>query len=159
MSENENQTQGDPELGDAGKAALAAERKRANDAEKALRDAAAKLKQIEDADKTELEKAQNRIAELESSNAALTNESASKDLTILKLNTGIEEGLPKNLIARLQGTDEETFKADAASLRELVPADTSSPFPKADPSQGAKGSTGKSSNADTFASQMDAAGF
>lgn len=151
--------QGDPEaLGDAGKAALAAERKRANDAEKQARDAQARIKELEEKDATEIEKATRRIAELESANQTLTTDLQSRDRTILRLNTGIDEGLPKNLILRLQGDDEEALKADAASLRELIPDNTPSPFPKADPSQGPKGA-GKTSNADLFASAMDQAGL
>lgn len=158
MSE-QNQPQGDPEaLGDAGKQALVAERKRADDAEKALKAANTKLQQIEDADKTDLEKALSRINELEAANGTLTGDLAQRDRTILRLNTGIDEGLPKNLIARLQGDDEESIKADAASLRELIPDNTPSPFPKADPSQGPK-ATGKTSNADLFAQQLEQAGL
>lgn len=156
---DENKPQGDPEaLGDAGKQALVAERKRADDAEKALKAANLKLQQAEDADKTELEKAQSRIKELEAANATLTVDLTDRDKTILRLNTGIDEGLPKNLIARLQGDDEESIKADAVSLRELVPDNTPSPFPKADPSQGPKGA-GKTSNADQFAQQLDSVGL
>jgi hypothetical protein len=156
---DENKPQGDPEaLGDAGKQALVAERKRADDAEKALKAANLKLQQAEDADKTELEKAQSRIKELEAANATLASDLTDRDKTILRLNTGIDEGLPKNLIARLQGDDEESIKADAASLRELVPDNTPSPFPKADPSQGPKGA-GKTSNADQFAQQLDSVGL
>ncbi len=151
--------QGDPEaLGDAGKAALAAERKRANDAEKLAREAQARIKELEEKDATELEKATRRIKELEEANQALTTDVATRDKTILRLNTGIDEGLPKNLIARLQGDDEDTIKADAASLRELIPDNTPNPFPKADPSQGPKGA-GKTSNADLFAQQLDQAGL
>jgi len=156
MTDNDpTKTPGDPDaLGDAGKAALAAERKRANEAEKASRDLEARLKAIEDADKSDLDKATERIKTLEAENAQLTTEVSTKDLTITKLNVGITEGLPANLIARLQGTDEETFKTDAASLKELVPATKSDPFPKADPSQGPKGKTGQTSNADLFAEQV-----
>lgn len=151
--------QGDPEtLGDAGKAALAAERKRANDAEKQAREALARIKELEEKDATELEKATRRIKELEEANTTLTSDVASRDKTILRLNTGIDEGLPKNLIARLQGDDEDAIKADAASLRDLVPDNTPSPFPKADPSQGPKGA-GKTSNADQFAAQLDSVGL
>lgn len=157
MPENEKdpQQQGDPNaLGDAGKAALVAERKRADDAEKALKDANARLKAAEDANKSDLEKALARVSELEGQNAQLTKDVGDKDLTILRLNTGISEGLPANLIARLQGTDEASFKTDAAALKELIPDTSQSPFPKADPSQGPKGKTGKTSNADLFAEQI-----
>lgn len=151
--------QGDPEaLGDAGKAALAAERKRANDAEKQAREALARIKELEEKDATELEKATRRIKELEEANGTLTSDLEKRDRTILRLNTGIDEGLPKNLIARLQGDDEDSIKADAASLRELIPDNTPSPFPKADPSQGARGA-GKTSNADQFAQQLEQAGL
>lgn len=158
MSE-ENKPQGDPEaLGDAGKAALAAERKRANDAEKLAREAQARITELEEKDATELEKATRRIKELEEANQTLTTDVATREKTILRLNTGIDEGLPKNLIARLQGDDEDTIKADAASLRELIPDNTPNPFPKADPSQGPKGA-GKTSNADLFAQQLDSVGL
>jgi hypothetical protein len=144
------------QLGDAGKAALQAERKRANDAEKALNAATTRLKELEDAGKSELEKAQARIAELEASNTTLTADLAARDITITRLNVGIDEGLPKNLIARLQGADEESIKADAASLRELVPDNTPSPFPKADPSQGRQ-TEGQQSTAQQFAAFAEAA--
>ena len=150
MSE-ETTPQGDPEaLGDAGKAALVAERKRADDAEKALKAANVKLQQIEDAGNTELEKAQARVQELEAQVAAHAGQLAEKDLTIARLNVGIDTGLPKNLIDRLQGEDEEAFRADADSLRALIPDTTPDPFPKADPSQGPRGA-GKSTTADIFA--------
>lgn len=151
--------QGDPEtLGDAGKAALAAERKRANDAEKLAREAQTRIKELEEKDATEIEKATRRIKELEEANLNLSNDVTSRDKTIMRLNTGIEEGLPKNLIARLQGDDEDAIKADAVSLRELIPDSTPNPFPKADPSQGPKGG-GKTSNADLFAQQLDSVGL
>lgn len=142
MSGNENnqQQQGDPNaLGDAGKAALVAERKRADDAERALKDANAKLQAAEDA------------------NTQLTTDLSTRDLTILRLNAGIDEGLPKNLIARLQGTDEASIKADAVSLKELVPDTNPSPFPKADPSQGPKGKTGNQTTGQQFATAIEEA--
>lgn len=158
MSE-ENQPQGDPAaLGDAGKAALAAERKRANEAEKLAREAQARIKELEEKDATDLEKASRRIKELEEANAALAADVDSRDKTILRLNTGIDEGLPKNLIARLQGDDEESIKADAVSLKELIPDSTPNPFPKPDPSAGPQGA-GKTSNADLFAQQLEQAGL
>jgi hypothetical protein len=159
MSE-ENKPGGDPEaLGDAGKQALVAERKRAEDAEKALKAASVKLQQLEDAGKSELEKAQARIKELESANASLRTDLGARDLTITRLEVGIDEGLPKNLIARLQGTDADSFKSDAESLRGLIPDNTPSPFPKADPSQGPKDKTGPTSNAQAFARQLEASGL
>lgn len=159
MSEENTPASDSPELGDAGKKAIEAERKRANEAEKAAKAAEAKLKEIEDANKSDIDKALARVAELEAANTQLTSDLGKRDLTISRLNVGIDERLPKNLIARLQGDDEESIKADAASLRELIPDSTPSPFPKADPSQGPKDSGGKTTTAGQFASQLDALGF
>ena len=151
MTDENNNPQGDPEnLGDAGKAALVAERKRADEAERALRAANVKVQQLEESANTELAAAQARVAELEGKVTELSESVAAKDLTITRLNVGIDEGLPKNLIERLQGADEEAIKSDASTLRTLIPVTTPDPFPKADPSQGPKGA-GKASNADVFA--------
>jgi hypothetical protein len=59
-------------LGDAGKAALAAERKAKNDAEKRAKAAEAKLKEIEDADASDLDKATKRAEEAEAKVQTLT---------------------------------------------------------------------------------------
>lgn len=153
--EPNTQQQGDPaELGDAGKRAIQAERARAEAAEKALKDAESRLKALEDQGLSELEKARAEIDTLKAENSRLADENVKQSTEITRLNVGIDEGLPKNLIARLQGTDEDTLKSDAASLKELIPANTS-PFPKADPSQGAKGSAGEQSTAQQFADAIE----
>jgi len=150
-------TQGDPaELGDAGKRALQAERARAEAAEKALKETESRLKALEDQGLTDLEKARAEIDELKAENGRLAEDNAKQTTEIIRLNVGIDEGLPKSLIARLQGTDEDTFKSDAASLKELVP-DNSTAFPKADPSQGPKRSGGERSTAQQFADAVESA--
>jgi hypothetical protein len=53
------------QLGDAGKRAIQAERDAREAAEKALTDATAKLKELEDRDKSEAERQADRVAELE----------------------------------------------------------------------------------------------
>lgn len=58
----------DEPLGENGLKALKSERLRAEQAQKRAKAAEARLKEIEDAEKTELEKAQERIAELEKTN-------------------------------------------------------------------------------------------
>lgn len=162
MSEDNDNQQvqtGDPDaLGDAGKKAIAAERKRADDAEKALKDSEARLQAFEQEGLSDLEKARKKIETLEATNSQLQSDVTNKSLEITRLNVGIDEGLDKRLISRLTGTDEESFKADAATLRELIPSDANqSPFPKADPSQGPKGNTGKQTTADQFADAIEAA--
>lgn len=154
--ENTNQ-QGDPaELGDAGKRALQAERARAEAAEKQLKEVEQRLKALEDQGLSELDKARTELETLRAETARLTDENARQSTEIIRLNVGIDEGLPKNLIARLHGDDEDSLKADAASLRELIPADRAA-FPKADPSQGPKGAAGEQSTAQQFADAIEQA--
>ena len=162
MSEENGDKQvqtGDPDaLGDAGKKALDAERKRADDAEKALKASDARLQALEQEGLSDLDKARKEIETLKAANAQLESDASQKSLEITRLNVGIDEGLDKRLISRLTGTDEESFKADAATLRELIPSDANqSPFPKADPSQGPKGNTGNQTTADQFADAIEAA--
>jgi len=135
---NTTETQGDPELGEAGKRAIAAERTRADAAERRVRELEASIGGFE-----------SQIADLTGERDALTNDLGAKDATITRLNVGIDKGLPKSLIARLQGDDEDALLADADSLLEFVPADAKS-SPRPDPSQGAK-ETGTPSTAQQFA--------
>lgn len=130
--------QGDPELGEAGKRAIAAERTRADAAERRVRELEGSISGFE-----------AQIADLTGERDTLTNDLTSRDATITRLNVGIDKGLPKSLIQRLQGDDEEALLADAESLLEFVPADTKS-SPRPDPSQGPK-ETGTPSTAQQFA--------
>lgn len=99
------------ELGEAGKKALNAERRRASQAEKQAKDLAARLKEIEDKDKSEVDKLRE---ELEA--AKRDAETARKDA--LRLKVGSAKGLPEKVAARLQGDTEEEMAADADSLLE-----------------------------------------
>ncbi len=105
----------DAKLGDAGKAALDAERTARKKAEKEAKDAVAKLKAIEDADATELEKATKRADEAEAKvstltasvqRANLTSALADPKLGLVDANaaaalaTGVEyddDGMPKDV--------------------------------------------------------------
>jgi chromosome segregation ATPase len=146
--ETTNPTPGEPELGDAGKRAIQAERDRATQAERELR-----------AIKAQYETATARLAELEAQTTELASTVTEKDKAIARLNVGIDKGLPKNLIARLQGDDEEALTADAEALLEFLPTDTKQTLfpPKADPSQGAKGETGTRDTAHQFAAAVEEA--
>jgi len=135
---NNTDPQGDPELGEAGKRAIAAERTRADAAERRVRELEASIGGFE-----------TQIAELTTERDTLTADLGNKDATITRLNVGIDKGLPKSLIARLQGDDEDALLADADSLLEFVPTD-SKPSPRPDPSQGSK-DTGTPSTAQQFA--------
>lgn len=135
---NNTEHQGEPELGEAGKRAIAAERTRADAAERRVRELEASIGGFE-----------TQIADLTSERDTLTADLGNKDATITRLNVGIDKGLPKSLIARLQGDDEDALLADADALLEFVPAD-SKPSPRPDPSQGSK-DTGTPSTAQQFA--------
>lgn len=108
---NNTEHQGDPELGEAGKRAIAAERTRADAAERRVRELEASIGGFE-----------TQIADLTSERDTLTADLGNKDATITRLNVGIDKGLPKSLIARLQGDDEDALLADADALLEFVPA-------------------------------------
>jgi len=140
----ENET----DLGDAGKKAIAAERRRADAAEKALKALQADADARAAAELTELERFKKENDDLRAAATA-------SDLAAIRSQVALEKGLPANLASRLQGTDYDTLAADADSLATLVAKDAKpDPFPKADPSQGAKDKSGKTSNADLFAEQL-----
>lgn len=135
--------QGDPDLGEAGKRAIAAERDRANAAERQLR-----------ALQTQLDTAAARVTELEQTTQTMTGDLASRDLAISRLNIGIDKGLPRPLIERLQGADEAALAEDADALLALLPPATPVPgTPRPDPSQGGR-SPGTSTPEQAFAAAM-----
>lgn len=89
---------------------------RAREWEKRAKDnakAAARLSEIEDAQKTQSEKDAERIAALES-------EAAQARAEALRLRVGTQAGLSPELIDRLKGSTEDEIAADAAQLAELV---------------------------------------
>jgi hypothetical protein len=121
--------QGDPvELGDGGKKALEAERRRANALEKQLKAFQSQAEAQEASKLTELERAQK------AANDAAA-QLAEYQRTTLRQKVALEKGLPASLVNRLQGDDEDALSADADALLALLNAPTS---PKPDPSQGAK---------------------
>lgn len=157
MSENNAtpEVQGDPAaLGDAGKAALVAERKRADEAERLVKELTAER----DAAVAEREKtaadAAAAVADIEAKVAVLEQGNADLSAQVMRLNVGIDAKLPRVLIDRLTGDGEDALKQDAEALKAFVSDDKPSPFPKADPSQGANGAA-KASTAEQFAAAME----
>ncbi|GAA3699099.1 hypothetical protein GCM10022377_10130 [Zhihengliuella alba] len=130
-----------PELGDAGKKAIQAERDARKAAEKAAAEYKAKLKEIEDANLSEVEKANRLAAESAAELAALRTES-------LRSRVALEKGVPADLVGFLTGDTEEDIAAKADLLMSRLTAPKS---PKPDLSQGAKGGDKKSSTGDQFA--------
>ena len=131
-------------LGEAGKKAIAAERARATAAEKQLK-----------ALQTQLDEATSQLTSLQTMNGDLTAQLSDREKANLRLTVGLEKGLPKGLIERLKGDDEESLTADADELLQLLPSGgaPSSSQPKPDPSQGARG-PGKTTTAQQFAAAV-----
>lgn len=136
------------ELGDAGKKAIAAERKRADALDKELKAFKADAEARANAELTELERFKKENEDLRSANTAA-------DLERIRLSVALEKGLPANLAARLQGTDRESIEADADTLSELVGARPAGQV-RPDPSQGPKSTVGERSPGEQFAAFIDA---
>lgn len=105
-----SEPEGDDEeqLGDAGKKALERERKARRDAEKRAKELEPYKKRVEEAeeaDKTERQKLQDRIEQLEPS----AHEAA-------KLRVALRKGLTETQAKRLVGESEEDLEADADDL-------------------------------------------
>lgn len=118
------------ELGDAGKRALAAERKAREIAEKSLKALQDELQKRENAELTELERFKRENEELRTTNSTSTLEAT-------RYRVALEKGIPADLAARLQGSNYDEISADADTLVSLIPAQ-GKPVPRPDPSQGAK---------------------
>lgn len=107
-------------LRDAGKEALDKERTARRDAEKRAAEAERQLSALQDAGKSELERAVARLdrqsAELETeraNRARLEQELERRDLLELKREVALEMGVPLEAAHRLQGNDTRSIKADA----------------------------------------------
>jgi hypothetical protein len=123
--------QGDPAaLGENGELTLKKERARANELEKQMKAAQAKLDAIEAASLSELEKAQKAA-----------NESAAKlaeyEKTTLKQQVALEKGLPAKWVDRLKGDTKAELEADADEILADIKTDTTTPRP--DRTQGGSG--------------------
>ncbi len=118
--------QGDPaDLGDAGKKALTAEREARKAAEKAAAEALARIKEFEDAQKSEAEKAADALRTAQET----ATQSAAK---ALRYEVAAEKGLPLEAAARLTGSTREELLADADVLKTLI---GNAPAPRPDLTQ------------------------
>ncbi|GIF14795.1 hypothetical protein [Actinoplanes teichomyceticus] len=128
------------DLGDAGKQAIDRMKAERNAARNEARELKARLAQFEaaeqakaDADKSEAER-----------RAAAEERAAAAELRALRLEVAAEKGLSPAQAKRLVGATREELEADADELLEAFPARQADPEkpkrPKADPSQGSRGS-------------------
>ncbi|WIE65948.1 hypothetical protein DEI99_005260 [Curtobacterium sp. MCLR17_036] len=114
----QQQKQGDPanaDLGDAGKKAIAAERDARKAAEKTAADLKAQLDKIEQANLSDLEKAQKRADAAEKALQATQSES-------LRLTIASKHGLTGDAVDLLHGSDEAELEARAARIAALTKA-------------------------------------
>lgn len=103
----------DGDLGDAGKRALAAERSARKAAEKAATEAAAKVKEYEDAQKSEGERLTARAEAAEA-------RAAKAEAAALRAQIVSESGIPADLADLVTG-DEATMRATAERLKSHLP--------------------------------------
>jgi hypothetical protein len=129
------------DLGDGGKKALEAERRRAATAEKQARELKAQLDAIQTANLSEVERAQKAATDAQS-------RLVEYERTNLRQKVALEKGVPASLVGRLVGDTEDEISADADALLALVNAPTS---PKPDLSQGARNGSTPSTPGEAFA--------
>jgi hypothetical protein len=101
----------DAKLGDAGTAALRKERQRAAKAEKALKEAQAKLQEANDRDKSEVDKAKDAAA-------AAERRAEEAERKLLRAEVAADKGLTPGQAKRLVGDSREELEADADELLE-----------------------------------------
>ena len=95
--------------------ALAAERKQNREAQSRAKAAEQKLQEIEDAQKSEAEKLQERLVRAE-------QEAAAARVELLRERIAREEDVPHEFIDRLRGDTEDTIREDAKSFVAALPA-------------------------------------
>lgn len=146
-SVDDTQTQGDPaqqpddaqpKLADAGKKALDAERKAKRDAERRAGELEARLRQIEDRDKSDTQRLADQLT------AAVTRAETAEHAAS-RLRVAIAKGLPADLADRLRGDSDSELEADADALLAMVAPKVDdaarAPGPRPDMSQGHGSST------------------
>lgn len=131
-------------LGEGGKKALEAERKRADELQKQLKalapltelvDAIRGGKHIPEDEKTKIEQLQEQLAQMQA-------ETVKERLGRLRLEVATEAGLTAQQAARLQGSTRDELVADAEALKQLFPTAEEPQGPRRpapDPSQGGRG--------------------
>lgn len=133
-------------LGEGGKKALSAEREARKAAEKAAAELKAKLDEIEQANLSDLEKAQQAAK-------AAQDRLAEMEATSLRQKVAIEKGVPAKWVDRLRGDTEEELAADADQI--LADIQQSPTTPKPDLSQGSQGTPQPATAADKFAAAFE----
>ena len=106
----------DEKLGGPGKRALNAEREARKQAEKELQAAQSRVKELEDATKSDGEKQSERLQELEQSDRQKDTTIASLQADLMRFRVAAAEGLDLEAAERLRGTTEDEIRADAKAF-------------------------------------------
>lgn len=146
-AQGSKQTQGDPAdgLGEGGKKALEAERKRASEAEKQAKALQAQIDALNDSKLTETERLQKQIEDL-------STRYEQAQLAETRQRVAVAEQIPSQLVGYLAGSDEAELIDSARTLKAAITEATKPGTPKPDPSQGAQGKPAGGTNAEQFAS-------
>jgi hypothetical protein len=141
-----------PELGDAGKKAIADERKARKDAEARAAELAAKVDEFEKAKLSEKERAERELADAKKAADEAKAEAARFQLDALKHRIAGEKNVPAAL---LTGSDEESLTASADAALAWRGTATPEPpkAPKPDQSVGARGDQQPMSGAELYRSK------
>ena len=142
---------GDPDaLGDAGKRALQAERARAEQAEKGLREAQAALHEVKQSHEAAVKELTAQIETLSTANTAVASEKA-------RLEVLYSKKVDPDVAEFVTGATVEELEASAEKVVSRFQSMSSSPAtPKPDLTQGAAGKSAPASTAEQFASYVEA---
>lgn len=122
-------TQDEP-LGDGGIRALEAERQARKDLERRLKELeplAARARELEDAQKSELEKLTESLQTVKRDLEGATLDRLRLDVALDSAPAGMDMGTVRTLADRLRGSTREELEADAKALFDLVPAAATAP--------------------------------
>lgn len=104
---------GTEHLGDGGKKALQSEREARKAAEKLATEREARIRELEDATKSEEDKRKERFTNLEKSDREKETAIAERDAKLLRYEIAAAKGLDLKAALRLQGSTKEELEADA----------------------------------------------
>jgi hypothetical protein len=126
------------DLGDAGKRAIADERKARKEAERKAAELAARVDEFEKAKLTEKERAEKELADAQAAAKAAREEAAAAQLDALRHRIAAKNGVPAELLTGL--TEDDLTSSAEAALKWRGAATPEPPkAPKPDPSVGPRG--------------------
>lgn len=110
----------DEKLGEPGLRALNAERDARKQADADLKKALDRVKELEDAGKSEDQKRTERLDALEKSDVEQGTKLSAAEATILRYEVAAEKGIDLKAAARLQGSTREEIEKDADEFKKLL---------------------------------------